>query len=79
MTLTQSTDTRIAYGNGDTGTLKSLVIKLNFRDEAQLAVERLEHEIAIGNGKRSYTDYIQVINDYLIPIMGWHSINSIDY
>lgn len=55
------------------------VITRKFRDVARLAVERLEHEIAVGKGKRSYTDYIRVINDYLIPILGKKSITSIDY
>ena len=55
------------------------VITRKFRDVARLAVERLEHEIAVGKGKRSYTDYIRVINDYLIPILGKRSITSIDY
>jgi integrase len=55
------------------------VITRNFRHVAKLAVERLEHEIAIGKGKRSYTDYIRVIGDYLIPILGKRSITSIDY
>jgi integrase len=55
------------------------VITRKFRDVARLAVERLEHEIAIGKGKRSYTDYIRVIQDYLIPILGKRSITSIDY
>lgn len=55
------------------------VITRKFRDVARLAVERLEHEIAIGKGKRSYTDYIRVINDYLIPILGKKAITSIDY
>ena len=55
------------------------VITRKFRDVARLAVERLEHEIAIGKGKRSYTDYIRVINDYLIPILGQKAITNIDY
>ncbi len=55
------------------------VITRKFRDVARLAVERLEHEIAVGKGKRSYTDYIRVINDYLIPILGKKAITSIDY
>ena len=55
------------------------VITRKFRHVAKLAVERLEHEIAIGKGKRSYTDYIRVIQDYLIPILGNRSITSIDY
>jgi hypothetical protein len=55
------------------------VITCKFRDVARLAVERLEHEIAVGKGKRSYTDYIRVIIDYLIPILGKRSITSIDY
>jgi integrase len=55
------------------------VITRKFRDVARLAVERLEHEIAIGKGKRSYTDYIRVINDYLILILGKKAITNIDY
>lgn len=55
------------------------VITRKFRDVARLTVERLEHEITIGKGKRSYTDYIRVINDYLIPILGKKAITNIDY
>jgi integrase len=55
------------------------VVTRRFRDVARLAVERLEHDIAIGKGKRIYQDYIRVIEDYLIPRLGKHSINSIDY
>jgi integrase len=55
------------------------VITRKFRDVARLAVERLEHEITIGKGKRSYTDYIRVINDYLVPILGKKAITNIDY
>jgi len=50
-----------------------------FRNVAKLAIEKMEDEIARGVGKVIYNDYIQVINKYLIEILGKRKINNIDY
>jgi hypothetical protein len=54
------------------------VITRKFRDVAKLAVQRMEQKLANGDGKVSYKDYIRIINDYLIPILGNRLITSID-
>jgi integrase len=54
------------------------VITRRFRDVAKLAVLRMEQKLKNGDGKVSYKDYIRVINDYLIPILGSRLITNID-
>jgi integrase len=54
------------------------VITRKFRDVAKLAVQRMEQKIANGDGKVSYKDYIRIITDYLIPILGNRLITNID-
>ena len=54
------------------------VITRKFRDVAKLAVQRMETKIADGDGKVSYKDYIRIITDYLIPILGNRLITNID-
>ncbi|NCZ47566.1 MAG: hypothetical protein EBX59_08365, partial [Betaproteobacteria bacterium] len=54
------------------------VITRKFRDVAKLAVQRMEQKIANGDGKVSYKDYIRIINEYLIPILGNRLITNID-
>jgi hypothetical protein len=54
------------------------VITRKFRDVAKLAVQRMEQKLANGDGKVSYKDYIRIINEYLIPILGNRLITSID-
>jgi len=54
------------------------VITRKFRDVAKLAVQRMEQKIANGDGKVSYGDYIRIINEYLIPILGNRLITNID-
>ena len=54
------------------------VITRKFRDVAKLAVQRMEQKLANGDGKVSYKDYIRIINDYLIPILGNRLITNID-
>lgn len=54
------------------------VLSRKFRNVAKMAVKRLEEEIASGNGKVIYKDYIRVINDYLIPALGKRNIANID-
>ena len=55
------------------------VITRKFRDVAKLAVQRMEQKIANGEGKVSFKDYIRIINDYLIPILGNRLITNIDH
>lgn len=54
-------------------------ITRKFRHVAKLAIDRMEQEALAGRGKVSFTDYIRVINDYLIPFFGNYSITSITY
>jgi integrase len=55
------------------------VITRKFRDVAKLAIQRMEQKIANGEGKVSFKDYIRIINDYLIPILGNRLITNIDH
>lgn len=54
------------------------VITRKFRDVAKLAIQRMEQKIANGDGKVSFKDYIRIITDYLIPILGNRLITNID-
>ncbi len=54
------------------------VITRRFRDVAKLAIQRMETKLKNGEGKVSYKDYIRVINEYLIPVLGNRLITSID-
>lgn len=54
------------------------VITRKFRDVAKLTVQRMEQKIADGDGKVSYKDYIRIITEYLIPILGNRLITNID-
>jgi hypothetical protein len=38
----------------------------------------MEQKLANGDGKVSYKDYIRIINEYLIPILGNRLITNID-
>jgi integrase len=55
------------------------VITRRFRDVAKLAVQRMQDKLKNGDGKVSYNDYIRVINEYLIPILGNRLITNIDH
>jgi integrase len=55
------------------------VITRKLRDVGKLAITRMKDEIATGNGKAIFDEYLAVINDYLIPILGNRNITSIDY
>ncbi len=46
---------------------------------ARLAIEEMEGQIASGNGKSVFNDYITVIKKYLIPFFGNYNLNSIGY
>ena len=50
-----------------------------FRDVARSAVARMQKELAAGNGKVIFKDYISTIQKYLIPFFGKHKIDSVDY
>lgn len=54
------------------------VITRKFRDIAKLAVVRMNEELKSKKGKVSFTDYIRVIEEYLIPFLGNRNITSID-
>ena len=55
------------------------ILTRKFKDVAKLAITRLENDLKSGNGKAIYKDYIRVIKDYLIPILGRRNIDNIDY
>ncbi|WP_108646638.1 site-specific integrase [Polynucleobacter rarus] len=46
---------------------------------ARLAIKRMQAELDSGNGKVTYKRYIQAINGYIIPLLGSHNIDKIDY
>ena len=46
---------------------------------ARLAIEEMEAQIASGNGKSVYNDYITVSKKYLIPFFGNYNLTSIGY
>jgi len=50
-----------------------------FRDVARGVVKKLEAEIAQGVKKPSNRDYVIVLTNYLIPILGKYKVDSIDY
>ena len=50
-----------------------------FKDVARLAVDRMEKAIAVGEGRRVYRDYIQAIDNYLIPFFGKHHADHVTY
>lgn len=54
-------------------------ITRKFRHVAKLSVQRMQDEVTAGFGKVSYSDYERVINDYLIPYFGNHSITNVDH
>ena len=46
---------------------------------AKLAIKRMEDELNNNRGKVTYKRYIQAINGYIIPLLGKHNIDKIDY
>ena len=50
-----------------------------FKDIARSVVKKLKQEIASGNGKAIYKDYISAITNYFIPALGKYYVDSIDY
>lgn len=55
-----------------------IAVTRRFRDVAKLAIARMEEAIKVGRGKATFTDYIQVINKYLIPFFGSTNVDKID-
>lgn len=54
-------------------------ISRSFRHVAKLAIERMRRDTAAGKGKVSFTDYVRVIDDYLIPFFASYNVGNIDY
>lgn len=52
-------------------------VSKRFRDVANLTISSLEAKNAAGRGKVAYKDYIQAINNYLIPFFGSKQIEKI--
>jgi integrase len=50
-----------------------------FKDIAKLAIERMDTELAAGQGKVIYVDYKIAINKYLIPSLGKYHVDNIDH
>ena len=50
-----------------------------FRDVTKMAIERMEKALEAGEGRKSYVDYIQVTNKYLVPYFGNRRLDTIDY
>jgi site-specific recombinase XerD len=50
-----------------------------FTDVARLAVDGMQKAISAGEGKSVYRDYIQAIDNYLIPFFGQHHVDRITY
>ena len=50
-----------------------------FEDVAKLAIDRMEKAVNAGEGKRVYRDYIQAINNYLIPFFDRYNVDNISY
>jgi len=55
------------------------VVNNRFKAVANLAIKRMREELANGQGKVIYKHYIQVIENYLIPYLGKHNVDKIDY
>jgi integrase len=53
-------------------------VSKRFKAVARLAMARMEELAASGQGKATYKTYCQVINNYLIPILGNHNVDRID-
>jgi integrase len=52
-------------------------VSRRFRDVAQLTIEKMDQAVKAGKGKRTYKDYRQAIDNYLIPFFGNKSIDKI--
>ena len=56
-----------------------LVTSKKLKTVAQLAIKRMDEQLQHGHGKVTYKRYIQVINSYVIPLLGKYNIDKIDY
>ena len=54
------------------------VVNKRFKSVAKLAIRRMEDLIKAGQGKATYKTYIQVINNYLIPLLGNYNVDRVD-
>jgi len=59
----------------ETGTLST---SKRFRDVAQMAIDHMQHQINMDNGKAAYKDYIGALKKYHIPFFDRTYITSID-
>jgi hypothetical protein len=55
------------------------VISKRFADVAAYCISDMQKQLDAGLGKKSYRDYIIVLNRYLIPYFGDKFVTSIDY
>lgn len=55
------------------------VVSKRFGDVARLAIVEMRKALAADAGKKTYQDYIIVIERYLIPFFGKMLVTSIDY
>jgi integrase len=49
-----------------------------FRNVAKFALKRMQDELDADNGKTIYSDYIRVINNYLIPFFGNYDVANVN-
>ncbi len=54
------------------------VVNKRFKSVARLAIRRMAELEKSGRGKSTYKTYTQVINNYLIPLLGNHNVDRID-
>jgi len=54
-------------------------ITRKFKDIATVVVNKLKSEIASGNAKAIYKDYVTAIEKYFSPALGKFAVNNIDY
>lgn len=54
------------------------VVNKRFKSVARLAIRRMEDLARAGQNKATFKTYIQVINNYLIPLLGNHNVDRID-
>ena len=55
------------------------VISKRFADVATYCISDMQKQLDAGLGKKSYRDYVIVLNRYLIPYFGDKFVTSIDY
>lgn len=55
------------------------VVTRSFKSIAHTAIKRMEKELARGQGKVVYKDYIQAIQNYYIPYFGAQHITNVDH